>query len=772
MGLVRKLWGGLILVIILISLATSFGLYLAGTHQSCSSASGPATSIASTNSRSGPPPLAPLPAAADLVLTPLDNLTLTPPPGSNSTAIADLTDPAYWEEVRTSELTTYEKIVPQTVIGFFNSSEEWRAWALQNLPDAPSWLDTGFVAQAQSQVSALDPGSSGSNESAPAVERGVNDFAASAAGVTLASLDFISFNGLTATKTLFETDNPTLAACQTLPGQLAQLYESSFDSSVPQADRADYLGRALAITSVMLLVGGAGGFADHFQVGLEDVGLGDAWSTVKPYLGDIGAKASAGASSATLAVLQTLAERFPQDSTFVTGFTADRVDSMVDVLEKKGISNDVIQSDIGQVAQAAGSSSDETGAGDQADALSLQQGGGIKATVEDDGSLIRYDDGSGEKATFDGLLLQDILPGFDPRGPEFVAIHCEEAGVTIYRYYDAKNIPVGGPYGAAETNWYVSLPADVASPSTTITVSFQLLTTDSFLSSIPAIVYENSGESLWVADFSQIKSFGLMGDNVQMNVEQESFEGVSSFSILGTPVPLGYSNGDTFLEVSIPNAVYQPRMLKITFDGYGEPLLAIGSGSNFSPVSLVSSDGVRLKFVSDSGGSAITISTIYQQDPSILYTPASMAPTDAYSIPGASQVYQISQVIINRQLEQSILRSDSKYDIGIVGTEIAYTVGEKNLGLTGIQIPPVSQGGADLFTQDGTVVMQARMLANPLSLGDNLQAVLSAQLQSMVDKLNTDFQYHPGATTGYAVLSYVDPTTGVVKALIAEVEKP
>jgi hypothetical protein len=179
-----------------------------------------------------------------------------------------------------------------------------------------------------------------------------------------------------------------------------------------------------------------------------------------------------------------------------------------------------------------------------------------------------------------------------------------------------------------------------------------------------------------------------------------------------------------------------------------------------------------LKFVSDSGGSAVTVSTIYQQDPSILYTPASMATAKGYDIAGASQIYQISQVTLTRELEQSILESDSTYDIGVVGSEIAYTIGEKNLGLTGIQMPPVSQGGADLYTQDGTVVMQARMLANPLSLGDNLQTVLSGQLQSMVNKLNTDFQYHPGATTGYAVLSYVDPTTGVVKALIAEVSKP
>jgi len=218
--------------------------------------------------------------------------------------------------------------------------------------------------------------------------------------------------------------------------------------------------------------------------------------------------------------------------------------------------------------------------------------------------------------------------------------------------------------------------------------------------------------------------------------------------------------------------VDKPKMLKITFDGYGDPALSIQSGSNFSPVTGISSDGVRLKFVSNSGGSAVTVTTLYLKDPSILYTPGDLAPTNSYSISGASQIYQIDQVTLNRGLEQSILQSQDKYDIGIVGSEIAYTVGERNLGLQAIDMPPVSQGGADLYTADGGAIMQARMLAHPLALGDDLQTVLTGQLSQMVNKLGTDFDHHPGATTGYAVLSYVDPTTGVVKTLVAVVPKP
>ena len=179
--------------------------------------------------------------------------------------------------MRTSELQTYEQLVPQTVLGFFNSSQEWKAWALDHISDSPSWLTTGIVTEAQGQVQALEPASGGTGNST-AVARGIQDFAASAAGVTLASLDLLSFNGLTALRVLFETDDPTLAVCQTMPGQLAQLYTSAFDPTVPQVERAQYLGRALAITSVMLIVGGKDGFADEFQGALDGVG----WATRGP----------------------------------------------------------------------------------------------------------------------------------------------------------------------------------------------------------------------------------------------------------------------------------------------------------------------------------------------------------------------------------------------------------------------------------------------------------------------------------------------------------
>jgi len=781
MGLVRKFVGGLILVIILLSLATSFATYLAATHQSCLSTisnelSGPGvgTTLTTTDSSTSEsaPPLSPTPAVADdLSLAPLAELSLSSGNGSGASP-TDLTNQSYWQQVRASELQTYEQLIPQTVLGFFNSSQEWRDWAYQYIPDPPGWFASGVEVFSAGQVQALEP-STGTTENSSEVALGIQNFAASAAGVTLASLDFISFNGLTALKTLFETNDVTLAACQTFPGQLAQMYESSFDPSVPQAERADYLGRALAITSVMLLVGGKDGFADQFGSAIDGLGLGDSWPAVKPYLGDIASKVSDSASSATFSILQTLAQRFPQDSMFVTGFTADRIDSMVDVLEKKGVSDGVIQSDIQQVAQAAGTSSDDQAAGEAADSDSLQQGGGLQVYVRSGNKMVLYDDGSGDTATIRGTFLQQVVPGFDPRGPDFVQIHYEEAGVNVYHYYPQKVAP-GQPYSPADTNWLPVVPSDIASNGDVLTISFSLLTTDDFIGSIPSFDYLNTSHTSWVSDFAEVTGFQTVGNQIGMEVEQETLEGVSSFEVIGTPLPLANVGGDTFIQFTVPDVVNAPEMLKITYDGYGSPVLSIESGSNFNPVTLVSSDGVKLKFVYDSGGDSVAVATIYLQQPSVLFNVPSLSEGDfAFQVAGASQTFTISGVTPTRDLETEMINSGSPYDLGRIGAEIAYTVCQEKFGVENIQLNEPSQGGADLISGDQTVTIQARMLGAPSALSPtNLQTTLSTELNDLVQKVQTDFGKNSSAQTGYAILSYLDPTTKTIVTLVVVVQRP
>jgi hypothetical protein len=76
-----------------------------------------------------------------------------------------------------------------------------------------------------------------------------------------------------------------------------------------------------------------------------------------------------------------------------------------------------------------------------------------------------------------------------------------------------------------------------------------------------------------------------------------------------------------------------------------------------------------------------------------------------------------------------------------------------------------AKGGKDLFTKDGTVIAQSRLLAH---YGQSwLNSQIQRHMKQMTRKLRVDFRYNRKAEVGYAVLSvlYVDE----VKSLVAEI---
>ena len=691
-----SLAAGLVVLLVVFSIVATFAGFLFVTHQTCatatttSSSSGSplfgvtSNSSASLNSTTGAaPPLAPVPVVTDdLVLAPLATLSLTTPQG-NGSAISDLADPAYWKEVSASELQTYEQLVPQTVLGFFNSSQEWKAWALDHISDSPGWLTVGLVTEAQGQVQALEPASGGTGNST-AVARGIQDFAASAAGVTLASLDFLTFNGLTALRVLFETNDPTLAVCQTLPGQLAQLYKSAFDPTVPQAERAQYLGRALAITSVMLIVGGKDGFADQFQGALDGVGLGDSWPAVKPYLGDIASKVSDSASSATFSILQTLAQRFPQDSVWATGLTADQVDTMVNVLQDKGVPNDIIQSDIQKVAQAAGNSPAEDGAAEVADDVEYQQDGGwLQMAVNSQNTLTVYTDATGRTECITVSWLQTNVPGFDPTQPQFIQISYSDQDVAVYNYYSGPK--AGSDVVDGGRQWKVTTPADVAQAGTVVKVRLQILTPAAFVGRMPVLEFNDFGlDAQWMTAASRFTGYSIEGDDMTISVTQSVVGGmpVGDFEIDGTQAALIWNGKVVALDFQVVDAFGEETEMRLVYNGYSNPQLRIATGeTDFAQVLLVSNDGVRLKFLYDTGPDQSSTTTVYVKPPSILWSLSAEVPGDPqYLASGGSAVYQIDDVTPTRSLEAAMIQSDSTYDKGVLGAEIAYTVGTEKLG--------------------------------------------------------------------------------------------
>src|SRR2546422_2010960 len=675
-----------------------------------------------------------------LSLSDLSNLKM-----DNSTINADFLDRAYWGSVYGAYTTSVVQIIPNTVIGFFNKSAEMRSWAFENIPSPPPWLSSGIVGYMEAQLAFLRVKALAAGNSTLAALI-VKSYAASVVGYPVAALDYISMNGVTAIKTYLQTGNVIAAVCATYPSQLGALYAEAFNSSVPRERRAQYLGNALAVTTLMVVLAGKDGFAPKFQDALNRVGLANAWGTIKPYLSRIGSAVSARASMLTFAILEKVAQRFPQDSTWATGLTADRIESMVEVLQEKGLSQQSIEQHVQDLVRVAGDSKSVDETANYADKVEYQEGGVIKVMVNPNRQLVLYSDQGGRSDFIPASLLEQI-PSFNPNTENFLEVHYQELGITIYHYFTGKS-----------DNWVPKLPKGLANTGDVLTISIETLTPERFVGEVPRIYYFNDLNANWVAQDSELSSFSLVGDDLKIQVFQSpDQDGISSFAIDGKAGSLGSSSGITYLNFQITDAFGQTRAMRINYDGYTTPYLGIFSSPDYSPVVLVSSDGVKLKFISNSGGGGTDVTTIYEQQPSILYDPDAMEAANLeFTVQGAQSMHEIRNVRFVRQLETSMLDGKNAYDLGRLGAEIAYTVGQKELGFENLILSEPSQIGADLHTADWKAVMQAWMLDLSNTARESRSGYLHSQIVDMIDSLRKNFRDHPEAQTGYVVLSYYD----------------
>ena len=166
------------------------------------------------------------------------------------------------------------------------------------------------------------------------------------------------------------------------------------------------------------------------------------------------------------------------------------------------------------------------------------------------------------------------------------------------------------------------------------------------------------------------------------------------------------------------------------------------------------------------------LATLYLKPPSVLYSLGERAPFEIPSeLSGVRSAFLINYVNLNRALEQTMLKVGSTYDAGRLGAEIAYTVATEKLGLKDVVMVEPAQYGTDLFTRDWNVVMQARMLRQTQSLDPaSVKTLITVQLNDMVWQLGRDFQNHPEAVKGYAILSYWD-NDNIVRTIVLEVPR-
>src|SRR5438552_2300191 len=418
----------------------------------------------------------------------------------------DLLNNSYWDAVYSSAKDTLGGLFRSTYLGLVNSSQGWRDRSLPHVPIATSRVGFRVESSIHDQMVRLRSNATRTDNAADA-RATVRNFLASISGYSFAGLDFFSFNGLTSLRTFFETGSVPQALCVTFPGQLAQLYHLSFDSSVPQKQRAQYLGQAIAITSVMVVLSGHDQFADRLKIALDKVGLLDAWPAIKPYIAKLGTTVSTRAASLTFSVLQKIAQRFPQNSPWYAGLTIDRIEAMSEVLKQKGFTDEAIEGEISKLVNVADGSANPDDVPFAADVSSYNDGGGIRVKLNTENQIFLYSDSHGVQSIKASFLEKEVA-GFVKERPGPLKVRILEKDATLYLRYEA-----------GET-WGPTVSGDVAGPHDVFTITVNVLTRDDFINNLREISLSNTVGARWVSDVTELRGFSVNGNDLGIDATQ------------------------------------------------------------------------------------------------------------------------------------------------------------------------------------------------------------------------------------------------------------
>ncbi|MDG7015936.1 MAG: hypothetical protein JRM82_01005 [Nitrososphaerota archaeon] len=158
------------------------------------------------------------------------------------------------------------------------------------------------------------------------------------------------------------------------------------------------------------------------------------------------------------------------------------------------------------------------------------------------------------------------------------------------------------------------------------------------------------------------------------------------------------------------------------------------------------------------------VAYLYTTSPSTLYSLSEIHeyPLD-YSVEGFAKSWKIDHVVPRRDLAQTIaFKSQSNNDAGRIGAEIAYCVATDKFGLPNVVMQDPSQPGPDLYTEDGRVLIEARLLQRTQNeKGAELDEDVTKQLNQMVRRLNHDFAATSSAVLGYAIFSFIDNQSAI-----------
>lgn len=341
------------------------------------------------------------------------------------------------------------------------------------------------------------------------------------------------------------------------------------------------------------------------------------------------------------------------------------------------------------------------------------------------------------------------VPGFHPGSLNLMIIWYSQ---RTHPTYHAHN---GGRF------WVPTVPKEYGFPGQRMSITIEALDEGKFVKGLTPFQMTNDSNLPWLTRSSRIRRFMFDGRHVCIQFLQEPpIEGIREFELAGEVTePLRFHLGATSLRFSVRDAVGQLRYMAVSHNGHEPPRIGIKYGHEFYPVRFAASDGTRVRLVYRSKLYTFNIATVYVREPSRLYRLGEIQSV-AVSQRANQETLEVERIHTVRSLERSMLWHGGTYDAGRIGSEIAYTIGKERLSLERLVLPDPNSAGRDLYTADGRVVIQSRMLTQTSLLSiSGLRNLMESQVSRMLKKLQEDFEFNPGARLGYAILSYLDGAT-------------
>ncbi|MDA4119380.1 MAG: hypothetical protein OK436_02225 [Thaumarchaeota archaeon] len=270
---------------------------------------------------------------------------------------------------------------------------------------------------------------------------------------------------------------------------------------------------------------------------------------------------------------------------------------------------------------------------------------------------------------------------------------------------------------------------------------------------------------------TEARRFELREGSLQITFSQTPpVEGIDSFVLRGIVFSdLKCVHSIASLAFIIEDFFGFTKTLALYHDGHDPPTLGILAGGQFYKVSSLAFDGVKLAIGFRYRIANPNTVTLYEATPLWLYRFRDAIPFD-FSLTSRlpSKCLLVPDISAVREAECLLIEHGRKYQLGRIGAEIAYAIANRILHLNEVVLNEPSRGGKDLFTRDGLVVIQSRLLTRTLVTGKGEPLLtIRRELSRLIGKLSQDFEYTPEAEKGYAILTYLTKSLGV-RAIVVE----